>query len=54
MFINNFISEKIYEKRKKRRIRTWDLQHTDLALYAQSHEILTDCVYTQYNSNKKL
>jgi len=35
MFIN-FISEKIYEKRKKNVI-TWDLQYIDFAPYAHNH-----------------
>jgi len=37
MFINNFILEKICEKKKKeRRIRTWDLQFTDLVSYTRN------------------
>jgi len=41
MFINNFILEKICEKKKKeRRIRTWDLQFTDISYLTRATRIV--------------
>ena len=47
--------QKKYVKKKKRRIRTWDLQHTDLTPYAHDHMEFLQTLFINavYNSHKK-
>jgi len=48
--------KKYVKKGKKRKIRKWDLQHTDLAPYAHEHIKFLQIVFINavYNSHKKI
>jgi len=50
-----YFRKKYIKKGKKRKIRTWDLQHTDFASYAHDHIKFLQIVFINavYNSHKK-